>query len=152
MVNAFITAYLLAPLLFGLAVAIYGFTRGNDRIHLASVYLVLCCFLYSGVSYALLARDASNMLAYGLGSYALIIYVAVAGLAIYMHRLAWRVAVAAFLLHLVATLASLPAILSSGHMALLALFASAVVAAAGLWASLHRGTRAAISAAHISEA
>ena len=152
MVNVFIVAYLIAPVLLGLAVALHALLRGKDRVHLASICLVLCCFFYSGVAYSLSLRDPSNPLAYILGFYALVIYASVAGLAIYMHRLAWRVAVGAFALHLLGTLAAIPSVLASGQVAVLALAASAVLGAAGLWASLHRGTKAAIFPTGASEA
>ena len=145
MIDALIHVYLAAPVLFAVAVFFYGVTRAPDRIQLATVCLFACALLYAAVAYSLVTQEsASVVIGTALAVYAAVLYVTVGALAFYTKAWAWRIALAAFALHLLAGLVgSIRAFGMSGQVrvALLGYFA---VGAIGLWATLHKGTRSAV--------
>ena len=147
MVNALLLAYLAGPALLGLAVAWYLFTRPADRIQLATATLFLCSLFYGAVAYQLASRGGQFFLpSVALGVYALVLYAAMGALAIYAKRWAWRLAVASFGLQILVGLALAPKFISEGHTASAALLAFLTAGAIGLWATLHKGTKNAVSA------
>lgn len=145
MIDALIHVYLAAPVLFALAVFFYGVTRAPDRIQLATVCLFACALLYAAAAYSLVTQESTSpVIGVALAAYAAVLYVTVGALAFYTKLWAWRVALAAFALHLLAGLVgSIRAFGMSGQIrvALLLYFA---VGAIGLWATLHKGTRSAV--------
>ncbi len=146
MVDLLLTAYLLAPALFGLAAFLYAVTRATDRIQLATGCLFVCTLLYSTLAYEMTKRQGSTqVIGVALAAYASFLYVATAALAIYFKAWAWRVAVVAFGLHLLAGLVGSPSALGKGAQGLALLLVFLAVGAIGLWASLHKGTRNALS-------
>ena len=153
MIDALIYAYLAAPVLFAIVVFFYGVTRAPDRIQLATVCLFACSLLYAGVAYASVTRESTNpAIGIALGVYAVVLYVTVGALAFYTKVWAWRVALAAFALHLLAGLFGSIHILSMSGQARAALLAYLAIGAIGLWATLHKGTRSAVRSPGQTEA
>ena len=153
MVDALILGYLAAPVLFAVAVFSYGVTRAPDRIQLATVCLFACTLLYAAGAYSLATSESTTpAVGVALAAYAAILYVAVGALAFNAKVWAWRVAVAAFGLHLLAGVFGAIRIFSLSGQARAALLAYLAIGAVGLWAALHKGTRNAIRTVASSEA
>ena len=153
MVNALIIVYLVAPALLGAVAIVYALTRAKDRIQLATLALFAASVLYLAQAYELTKQGGSTgLLGLALGAYAFAIYVCMAALGVYFKRWAWRAALVCFGLHVVLGLFSASAALEQGAKGLLVLLAYFSVAALGIWALLHKGTRAAIGSAAPSEA
>jgi hypothetical protein len=153
MVNLLIFVYLAAPVLVGAAAVLYALTRAPDRIQLATVALFAASVIYFAQAYEFSNRGGSlELLGLLLGAYSLSVYVCMAALAIYFKRWAWRAALGVFALHISLGLFASPAALERGVMGLLALAAYLSLAAVGLWALLHHGSRSAVRAAMPSEA
>jgi hypothetical protein len=153
MVDAFIYAYLAAPGLLGLAGLVYALTRAPDRINIAALCLFACSLQYSALAYELISRKTMSPIAgLALGTYAIALYVSTAALAIELRSWARKVSVGAFALHLVSGLAMSPLLLSAGAKGIVALGAYLVVGAIGLWATLHKGSKAAVTSQRPAEA
>ena len=146
LIDVLIAAYLAFPVFLAAAAVLYALTRTPDRLQLASLCLLACVFLYLGLAYEFIKRDSStSWRGLALGAYALLLYVAMAALAVFMKVWAWRIAVAAFGLHLVASLAMSPGAFAQGGKVVGVLLASVAIGAVGLWATLYRGSRDALS-------
>ena len=116
---------------------------------MATTALFSCTLLYAVNAYRFLSHGAlALLLGVGLGVYALALYVAMGALAIYTMRWAWRVAVAAFGLHIAVGLVLVSTSSPLSGQDLLSLTIYFAIGAIGLWATLHSGTRAAVTAAH----
>lgn len=145
LIDVLITAYLAFPVLLLGAAVLYALTRTPDRLQLASLCLLACLFLYLSLAYEFITRDPStSWRGLALGAYAVLLYAAMAALAVFLKVWAWRIAVAAFGLHLVASLAMSPGAFVQGGRAVGILLASVAISALGLWATLHRGSRDAL--------
>jgi hypothetical protein len=151
MVNALLVAYLVVPVLLGLAAAWFVLTRPADRIQLASASLFSCTLLYGGVALDIATRHQEMFLSVLLGGYAIVLYVTLGALAIYFKRWAWRVATGAFVVHLLLGVAFASAAAERGNTGYAILGVYFAVGVVGLWASLHRGTRNAIESAATAE-
>jgi hypothetical protein len=153
MVNLLIFVYLVAPVLVGAAAVLYALTRAPDRIQLATVALFAASVIYFAQAYEFSKRGGSlELLGALLGAYSLSVYVCMAALAIYFKRWAWRAALGVFALHILLGLLASPAALEQGVLGMVALAAYLSLAAVGLWALLHHGSRSAVRAAMPSEA
>ena len=153
MFDLFLIAYLVAPAVLGIAAFFYAVTRTPDRIHLASVCLFACTFAYLAAAYELAKAPSSSLvLGSAIGVYALFLSAAMAALALQFKRWAWRVALAAFGLHLLGGLLGTPAAIQQGTLGILVLLAYMSIGALGLWAALHKGTRSAITPEQHAEA
>ncbi len=153
MVDLLIFVYLAAPVVVGAAAILYALTRAPDRIQLATVALFAASIIYFAQAYELSKRGGSlEILGFALGAYALSVYVCMAALSIYFKRWAWRAAIGVFALHIGLGLLGAPAALEQGTKGTVALAAYLLLAAVGLWALLHKGSRTAVSAATPSEA
>jgi len=122
---------------------IWALTRGKDRIQLATLCLLGCATSYVGavlVAHSQVGVRASVVL---LAAYAFALYLASLALAIHYNRWAWRAAVAAFAIHIVLALwGTVPLVpRSSIELELVRGALSIVLAAVGLWACFHRGSR-----------
>jgi hypothetical protein len=153
MVDLLIFVYLAAPVLVGAAAILYALTRAPDRIQLATLALFAASVIYFAQAYELSKRGGSLEL-WGvlLGVYSVSVYVCMAALAIYFKRWAWRAALGVFILHILLGLFASPAALEQGAKGMVALAAYLLLAAVGLWALLHQGSRGAVNAAMSSEA
>lgn len=146
LIDVLIAAYLASPALLVVAAVLYALTRTPDRLQLASLCLLACVFLYLSIAYEFITRDSStSWQGLALGAYALLLYVAMAALAVFLKVWAWRIVVAAFGLHLIASLAMSPIAFAQGGKVASVLLASLALGAVGLWATLHRGSRDALS-------
>ena len=144
-IDILIAAYLVTPALLVVAAVLYAVTRAPDRLQLASLCLLACVFLYLGVAYGLITQSPSAFWqGLALGAYALLLYVVMTALAIFMKTWAWRIALAAFGLHLIAGLVASPGAFAQGGKVAGVLLGNMVIGAVGLWASLHRGSRNAL--------
>lgn len=146
MIDLLIAAYLATPALLVAAAVLYGVTRAPDRLQLASLCLLACLLLYLSAAYGLLTRSPSSpWQGLALGAYAVLLYVAMAALAIYMKAWAWRLVLAAFALHLTASLVASPGAWAQGGKAVAVLLANFSIGLVGLWATVHKGSRSALS-------
>ena len=145
MIDTLIHVYLAAPVLFAVAMFAYGVTRAPDRIQLATVCLFVCALLYAAAAYSLVTQESpSAVIGMALAVYAAVLYVTVGALAFYSKVWAWRVALVAFALHLLAGLVGSIRVFGMPGQIRVALLAYFAVGAIGLWATLHKGTRSAV--------
>jgi hypothetical protein len=148
MVDLLLTVYLAAPGVLGFVALLYALTRATDRIQLATLALLSASVIYFAQAYELSKQGgASELLGLALGAYALVIYVCMAALGLYFKRWAWLAAVGAFAVHILLGLVSSPTALQQGTKGTVALIAYLSIAAVGLWALLHKGSRAAVGSA-----
>ena len=148
MVDLLLAVYLVAPGILGVVAALYALTRAPDRIQLATLSLFAASAIYFAQAYELSKQGGANeFLSLVLGAYALAIYVCMAALGLYYKRWAWLAAVAAFALHILLGLVNSPTALQQGAKGAVALIAYLSIAAVGLWALLHKGSRAAVATA-----
>jgi len=148
MVDLLLYIYLVAPSLVGLAALLYALTRASDRIQLATLALFALAVLYSAQAYDLARRgDVATVIGVALGIYALAIYVCVVFLAVDLRRWAWRAALVICGLHVPFCFLAYQASPLPGWKSLLLVAGYLAVAAIGLWALLHKGTRLTVGAA-----
>jgi len=146
MIDILIAAYLATPVLLVAAAVLYGVTRAPDRLQLASLCLLACVLLYLSLAYGLITQSPStSWQGLVLGAYTVLLYVAMAALAIFMKAWAWRIVLAAFGLHLLASLAAAPGTFAQGGKVVGVLLANISIGLVGLWATLHKGSRSALS-------
>ena len=88
----------------------------------------------------------TELLGFVLGMYAVALYACMAALAIYFKRWAWRASIGAFAVHVVLGLVGSPSAIELGTIGVLALIGYFSIAAVGLWALLHNGSRSAVAA------
>jgi hypothetical protein len=148
MVDLLLAVYLAAPGILGVVAVLYALTRAPDRIQLATLALFAASLIYFAQAYELSKQGgARELLGLVLGAYALVIYVCMAALGLYFKRWAWFGAVGAFAVHVLLGLVSSPTALQQGAKGAVALIAYLSIAAVGLWALLHKGSRAAVRTA-----
>ena len=127
---------------FGLAVLaaiVWALTRSSDRVQMASLSLFACIALY-GVA-AMQLHEVSAALGMLAGAYCAALYVVLAAFAIFQQRWAWKATIVAFGLHASMSIAVVLLALQSGKAMWLVLVVWVILAAVGLYASLHKGTR-----------
>jgi hypothetical protein len=152
MVDLLIYIYLAAPVVVAMAAILYVLTRAPDRIQLATLALFAASSIYFALAYELSQRGGTmELLGLVLGAYSLGVYVCMAALAVYSKRWAWRAALGVFVLHTGLGLLGMPTTLQHGTTGVFALAAYLALAAIGLWALLHKGSRRAVDAATPSE-
>lgn len=122
-----------------LAAIVWALTRSGDRIQMASLCLFCCSALYGAGAMQLHDTDAAlGILA---GAYASLLYGVLAAFAVFQQRWAWKATIVAFGLHASMSVAVALWAWQSGKLAWLALVMWLILAAVGLYASLHKGTR-----------
>jgi hypothetical protein len=145
MVDLLLVVYLAAPAFLGIVAVLYALTRAPDRLQLATLALFAASVIYFAQAYELSKQGgASELLGLALGAYSLAIYVCMAALGLYFKRWAWLAAGGAFGLHILLGLVNSPTALQQGTKGAVALVAYFSIAAVGLWALLHKGSRAAV--------
>jgi hypothetical protein len=117
----------------------------RDRIQISTVCLFFCTLCYFAFAWRLYEAGGTGQL-FGtlVGGYALALYGALGILAIDLKRWAWQVCNAAFVLHLVASLFSVPQVLQRGWLGVVAFLFWAALGVLGLWANLRPASRAAL--------
>lgn len=136
-------AYLTVPVLLGLAMFVHGVTRAPDRVQLATVCLFICAAMYAAAAYGVGAQ--MKVAGIALAAYAAVAYAAAGALGIFFAKWAWWVALLVFALHGVAGLFGIPTALELGAQGIAVLVVSLAVGAIGVYALLHRGTRAVLA-------
>jgi len=118
----------------------------RDRIQISTVCLFFCTLGYFAFAWRLYEAGGDGQL-FGtlVGIYALALYVALGVLAIDLKRWAWQVCNAAFVLHLVASLFSVPQALERGWLGVAVLLFWVALGVTGLWANLRPASRAALA-------
>lgn len=122
-----------------LAAVVWGLTRSQDRIHMASVCLFACAVLYFIA--AVQIYEANVFLGVLAAGYSLVLYVVLAALAFFHKRWALQASVVAFGVHSLLTLGLAFAAFQIGKVAWLALVLWLGLGVVGLYASLHKGSR-----------
>jgi hypothetical protein len=152
MVEFLIVAYLTAPAILGLVAVLYALTRTPDRIQLATLALFAASVSYFAGAYELNKSPNTQLAGFVFGTYALVVYVCMAALGLYLKRWAWFAAIGVFALHAVLGVVAAQTMLAQGTRGLAGLVGYFLVAAVGLWALLHKGTLSAVSTAPPSAA
>ena len=152
MVELLINVYLVAPAILGLIAIVYALTRAPDRIQFATVALLAASVSYFAGAFELSKQDGTQFVSFLFGAYALAVYVCMAALGLYFKRWAWLAAIGVLVLHVLLGLIASQTMLQQGAKGVAGLVGYFLVAALGLWALLHKGTRTAVSTALPSEA
>ncbi len=152
MVEVLIYLYLAVPAILGLIAVVYGLTRASDFVQLATLALFAASMSYIAAGYEFFKHDGAQFVGFLFGAYALAVYVCMAALGLYFKRWAWLAAIGVLALHVVLGLVAAQTMLQQGTKGLAGLVGHFLVAAIGLWALLHKGTRAAVASASPSAA
>ncbi len=130
-----------------LAATVWALTRADDRIQMATACLFLSSLGYTAVAAVLLSKGDDNVL-FGVlvGVYALSLYLVMVVLAIWSKHWAWQASVAAFGLQLLIGIVDAGNAFGYGVVGIGALLLWLSVAAVGLWACLHPGSRQVVGA------
>ncbi len=153
MMDVFLMAFLAAPVTLAAAAILYALTRAPDRIQLGTLALFLASVIYFAEAYELFkSGGSSEVWGVVLCLYSLAVYVCMSALALFFKCWAWRAAIGVLVLHVAIGLRFSPVALAQGAIGTLARAAYLSVGAVGLWALLHRGSRAAVTVAQQGEA
>ena len=145
-VNLVLLAFGVACSLCILATAWWALTRSEDRIQLATACLFVSAIGCGAVAASLLSKGGDSAFGVLLGTYALGLYLVMAALAIWFKRWAWQVSIAAFGLQLLVAVLAANRAFAQGATGVVSLALWVAVAALGLWACLHRGSRQLVAA------